>query len=246
MLRTKISGVKNFSEMLKPSCLVVQTASRHLHRSIFSRTPSEVRISVPWGQIAGKWWGPKHQRPIIALHGWQDNCGSFDRLFPLLPNTLSILAIDLPGHGKSSRLPVGMIYYHVNYVLLIRMLQRKFGFKKMMLMGHSMGGFTSSMFAAYFPDAVQFVVCFDFFKPLHLESRVKNRPADIDKFITFNDQLRQGSKRPKYTMEELAVLWREGILRSVDLDCCKYILERSIKPAENEPDKYYLTRDPRE
>lgn len=59
----------------------------------------------------GKWWGPIDQQPLVALHGWQDNAGTFDRLIPLLPPNLAILAIDMPGHGLSSHLPTGQFYY---------------------------------------------------------------------------------------------------------------------------------------
>jgi len=37
-------------------------------------------------------------RPIVCIHGWQDNAGTFDRLIPLLPREFSYLAIDLPGN----------------------------------------------------------------------------------------------------------------------------------------------------
>lgn len=53
----------------------------------------------------GKWWGPRDKQPIIAIHGWQDNAGTFDPLIELLPKDLSILCIDLPGHGLSSHIP---------------------------------------------------------------------------------------------------------------------------------------------
>lgn len=69
----------------------------------------EIKIDVPWGFVAGKWYGDRNQTPVIALHGWQDNAGSFDRLIPLLPPCIPILAIDLPGHGKSSHYPTGMV-----------------------------------------------------------------------------------------------------------------------------------------
>jgi len=47
----------------------------------------EVRIRLPWkdATLAAKWWGSKTQRPIVCLHGWQDNAGTFDRIIPLLP-----------------------------------------------------------------------------------------------------------------------------------------------------------------
>lgn len=69
----------------------------------------EVQIDVPWGVIAGKWYGDREQQPVLAIHGWQDNAGTFDRLLPLLPQCIPILAIDLPGHGLSSHYPTGMV-----------------------------------------------------------------------------------------------------------------------------------------
>lgn len=47
---------------------------------------------------------------IIALHGWQDNCGTFDELIPLITTKAVIVAVDFPGHGRSSHLPVGIPY----------------------------------------------------------------------------------------------------------------------------------------
>jgi len=49
-------------------------------------------------------------QPIVAIHGWQDNSGTFDKLAQLLSN-VAILSIDLPGHGISSHLPLGQFYY---------------------------------------------------------------------------------------------------------------------------------------
>lgn len=58
----------------------------------------------------GKWWGDKDKRPILCIHGWKDNSGSFDTLMNLLvPHNMSFLCIDLPGHGLSSQLPKARI-----------------------------------------------------------------------------------------------------------------------------------------
>lgn len=60
----------------------------------------EIEIAVPWGHVAGKWYGDRNTQPVLTFHGWQDNAGTYDRLIPLLPKTLSYLCIDLPGHGR--------------------------------------------------------------------------------------------------------------------------------------------------
>lgn len=32
---------------------------------------TNVKIPMPWGEIAGKWWGSQTQQPVLTLHGWQ-------------------------------------------------------------------------------------------------------------------------------------------------------------------------------
>lgn len=46
---------------------------------------SDLRVEVSWGEIRGTVWGPDQGRPVLCLHGWADNCGSFNTLIPLLP-----------------------------------------------------------------------------------------------------------------------------------------------------------------
>ena len=52
---------------------------------IRSMAAKDIKIPVPWGHIAGKEWGSSSGEPWIALHGWLDNCGSFDTLIPHFP-----------------------------------------------------------------------------------------------------------------------------------------------------------------
>lgn len=47
-------------------------------------------MTVPWGEMRGQVWGPSHGRPVLCLHGWADNSGSFNTLIPLLPKGISI------------------------------------------------------------------------------------------------------------------------------------------------------------
>ena len=70
---------------------------------------TEMKIPVPYGYIAAKVWGSlkDHSIKCIAMHGYMDNAGTFDRLIPLLPDQFYVVAIDLPGHGFSSHVPYG-------------------------------------------------------------------------------------------------------------------------------------------
>ncbi|CAG7820504.1 unnamed protein product, partial [Allacma fusca] len=70
----------------------------------------EIRVPVPWGHVAGKAWGNKNGLPVLGIHGFLDNAGTFDTIAPLLLDSLYFVTLDLPGHGLSSRLPSGISY----------------------------------------------------------------------------------------------------------------------------------------
>lgn len=37
----------------------------------------EINVEIQLKSIAGKWWGSKEKRPILLLHGWLHNAGTF-------------------------------------------------------------------------------------------------------------------------------------------------------------------------
>lgn len=79
----------------------------------------------------GKWWGPNERQPILALHGRQDNAGTFDTLMPLLSDDVSVLCLDLPGHGLSSHYPESQFYYcYWDGVILLRRIIKHFKWNK--------------------------------------------------------------------------------------------------------------------
>jgi len=84
----------------------------------------ELEFEVPYGKLAAKTWHEETDecKRVLALHGWMDNAGSFDNLMPHLKHEdgLYIVALDLPGHGKSSQLPPGSSYSDLNIVMEIR------------------------------------------------------------------------------------------------------------------------------
>lgn len=79
----------------------------------------------------GKLWGSRDKQPILAIHGWQDNAGSFDSLAPLLSLNLPVLSIDLPGHGYSSHMPSGQFYYIFwDGVIILRRIVKHYKWNK--------------------------------------------------------------------------------------------------------------------
>ena len=71
-----------------------------------SVTPPIIRLNYCF-QIPGKEWGDPNGHPWVCLHGWLDNCGTFDTLAPIFPKGNRLICYDIPGHGYSSHIPKG-------------------------------------------------------------------------------------------------------------------------------------------
>lgn len=210
-----------------------------------ARAFREVKIPVPWGHIAGKWWDPSDKRPILAVHGWQDNCGSFDRLMPLLKPDVGFLAIDLPGHGYSSRLPAGMYYHNMDYPILIKYICDYFKWPKISLMGHSLGGISCYIYTMLFPESVDFLICIDGVKPLYKKNNGPRMAEGIQELLKYDELARSSEEPPSYPLDIMRKKLSAMNNKSIDIDHCDHILKRNIAPSKSDPNKYYFTRDPR-
>lgn len=208
----------------------------------------EVEFEFPWGKLAGKWWGSKHIRPIVALHGWQDNAGSFDTLIPLLPPELSYLALDLPGHGRSSHIPDAMTYSIMDYMFVLNDLQERFQWPKISLMAHSMGSIFSFLFTAIFPNKVDMIIGLDTLKP-HIRPAKTNLQLTQykgERILLADKRNREvDSEPPSYTDDELVDRIVDGSMQSIYPDKAKYLIERGVKKSRKFPDKRYFSRDSR-
>lgn len=125
----------------------------------------EFNITLNNLQLAVKRWGESSSKPILALHGWLDNAGTFNRLAPLLKD-FQIFAVDMPGHGLSSHWPQGMSYHSIDAVGIVSQLVRHWNWEKVTLLGHSMGASIASLYAGAFPEKVDRLVLIEGLGPL--------------------------------------------------------------------------------
>lgn len=126
----------------------------------------ELRIDLPLATLAAKRWGNPSLPPLLALHGWLDNAGSFDFLAPLLADRWQVVALDLRGHGRSSHIATGAWYHYVDYFDELRGVLDHFGWARADLLGHSLGGTLASLFAALFPERVGELLLIEALGPL--------------------------------------------------------------------------------
>uniref|UniRef100_A0A4W6FXU9 Serine hydrolase like n=1 Tax=Lates calcarifer TaxID=8187 RepID=A0A4W6FXU9_LATCA len=165
------------------------------------REVSELSIPVPWGEIRGQVWGPDHGRPVLCLHGWADNCGTFNTLIPLLPKECRYVAVDLAGHGRSSHRPPGVFYSFPAYVADVRRVVDGLQWTKFSIIGHSMGGNVATLFSALFPEMVDTLILLDAygFMPTDLKEISKVMRQGMDEMIQFEKKTEENKR--VYTYE---------------------------------------------
>lgn len=126
-------------------------------------------IAKLWGDGNLKTGGKR----VICLHGYQDNCGSFDNLVPLLNSNNVYLCFDWPNHGLSSSTPIGIRWTMENYVVTMVQVADHLQWSTFALIGHSMGGQIGKLFAAVYKERINKLVLLDTAGPIDMH------PEDI-------------------------------------------------------------------
>ncbi|CAN9510475.1 unnamed protein product [Ophioblennius macclurei] len=206
MLLKRFLGLTGFAATLRSKGTTLSRsrgAVRSMASSPATDAVSELTIPVPWGALRGKIWGPEHGRPVLCLHGWSDNCGTFDTLLPLLPKDCRYVAIDLVGHGHSSHLPPGVMYTFPSYVLDVRRVANALQWSKFSIIGHSMGGNVAGMFCALYPEMVDALVLLDSFGflPTDMSEIPKVMRQGLDEMVRY-EQKTEAEKKRVYTYEK--------------------------------------------
>jgi pimeloyl-ACP methyl ester carboxylesterase len=128
--------------------------------------PVERRIALPASTLAAQVWGEATLPPLLALHGWLDNAGSFARLAPRLAARWQVIALDLPGHGHSGHLPAGASYYYVDHVQAVLSAVDALQLDRYALLGHSLGAGIASLVAAARPERIERLLLIEGLGPL--------------------------------------------------------------------------------
>lgn len=105
--------------------------------------------------------GQESEIPMVFLHGYTDSCRSFSRLFDALPSVVDRIAISLRGHGGSDR-PEGP-YDIATMARDVAHLLDRLAIRKVLLVGHCMGGFVAQRFALDYPDRLDRLILLDSF-----------------------------------------------------------------------------------
>lgn len=94
----------------------------------------------------------KSHIPILFIHGFSSNVHTWENVINNFVNSYPIVALDLLGFGFSDKPDV--IYSRDNYLKLIADVQNYYEFKKVILIGNSMGGELSLRYTLRYPEKV--------------------------------------------------------------------------------------------
>ena len=128
--------------------------------------PAELTLDLPHLRVAARSWGDPARPRLLALHGWLDNAASFDRLAPLLCGHFHIVALDLPGHGRSDHRPAGTWYHYIDYLDDVLAAAAALRWERFGLLGHSLGGTVASVLAAVVPERIERLLLIEALGPL--------------------------------------------------------------------------------
>lgn len=97
---------------------------------------------------------------IVLVHGFGANKDNWTRLARELTDDFNVYAIDLPGHGDSSK-ALDLGYRFEDQVEHLSEILTSLGIEQAHMMGNSMGGAITALYAATYPQQVRSAVLFD-------------------------------------------------------------------------------------
>jgi pimeloyl-ACP methyl ester carboxylesterase len=172
--------------------------------------------------------------PVLCLHGWTENCAGFGLLFEELAD-LNLVAVDLPGHGLSDRLPSATCQI-LDYAACVLELAHVQGWERFDLIGHSLGGMIAALTAGIHPDKAGRLVLID---------AVVQRSADPARLresaALYLATLLDGAPRPRFQTRSQATRIRAKSGDSL-LDTAERLSERDLVET---PDGYTWRTDVR-
>ena len=104
-------------------------------------TPDDKFVEVDGHRLRYREWGvASDDRPsLLLIHGFGNSLQSFRELAPRLADCCHIVAIDMVGYGLSDK-PVDYDYHNGPQALTIIAAARKIGLRRVIYVGHSLGG----------------------------------------------------------------------------------------------------------
>lgn len=130
-------------------------------------------------------WGEPDGEPLVLVHGFLDLAYSWQlfvtELLAKSRRSLRIIAPDCRGHGDSGWVGAGGYYHFPDYVLDLECVLRIVQVGPVKLIGHSMGGTISFLYAGAFPRRVDQLVLVEGVGPVGMQ--FSDAPQRMEQWI---------------------------------------------------------------
>ena len=174
--------------------------------------------------LHGIGYGDPTKPMILALHGWLDNAASFEPIAEYLPDYY-IVAIDITGHGLSSHRNNGAHYHLIDFVYDIHELVESQGWQSILLMGHSMGGIISTIYASCFPERVSKLISIESFGPMTKDTQ--SSPTQLRDSIL--SRLKAQSSETKHPTSIERTVEARAMVGDIKLQSARLLVTRNIR-----------------
>lgn len=158
---------------------------------------------------------------IVMVHGFGANKDNWTRLADQLTDDFNVFAIDLPGHGDSSK-PLDIGYSLEQQTERLAEILQALSIGNVHMMGNSMGGAITALYAARYPNRIKTAVLFDPAGIFEYESElvelvlegdnplIPSKPGDLERLMDFALEQKPFVPWPILeVMEEKAIANRE-------------------------------------
>ena len=140
-------------------------------------------------------WGEPGGEPLVLIHGWRDHARSWNYFVRDVQERsakpLWIVAPDCRGHGDSDWIAAGGYYHFPDYVHDLDCVIHSLSVNSVNLVGHSMGGTISFLYAGTFPQRVKKLALVEGIGPLGMA--FSDAPVRMEKFLTDMRTIREGT-----------------------------------------------------
>jgi pimeloyl-ACP methyl ester carboxylesterase len=130
-------------------------------------------------------WGDFEGAPLILVHGYLDLAESWRAFVAALQTRQQnfwVIAPDCRGHGDSGWIGAGGYYQFPDYVFDLDCVVRAHSLDSFTLMGHSMGGTISLLYAGTFPERIKKLVLIEGIGPIGMS--FSDAPVRMERWIT--------------------------------------------------------------
>jgi pimeloyl-ACP methyl ester carboxylesterase len=160
-------------------------------------------------------------RPVVLLHGYLLSGEAWKPLSDLLSATFRVISVDIPGHGGSG---VAGDTHSMEFIAeAVRAVLKDAGEKKVLLAGHSMGGYAALAFAEKYPGMLAGYILFHSHPYADAPESILKRKREIE-------VVSAGKKNIMYPAN-ISMMFAESNLRTMPAALAKLRKLASANPA---------------